>query len=209
MYLPSNTPLMQGPQDHAVKCAQASLDRQLKIQMAFATGRAQIFSTIESPQQVGNTFGPSVGVSAANMQADTVDARASAWLYGDGTQHPIKTAGTVVDMPTPATYPLNRGGGCLTPTRTRTATQQPAMPTPGLVKQAPLILGGIEPPIYQTTGGLTGYAPPWSDAFVQRNGSGNGQNVMGVVTWIQRNPLLSLALAAGGLFAVSKGGRRR
>lgn len=211
MYLPSNTPLMQGPQDHAVKCAQASLARQLQIQTAFATGRLNIFQTMVSPDQVAAAFGPSVGVSAANLQADTVDARVSAWLYGDGSAAPLQSSGMApVNVPTPTTYPLNRGGGCLTrPNQVRTAAQKPVMPTPGKVKQAPLIIGGIEPPIYQTTGGLTGYAPPWSDAFVQRSGSGNGNNDMGVVAWIQQNPWLSLALAAGGLFAVSKGGRRR
>lgn len=210
MYLPLNTPLMKCPQDNAVRCANAALERQKRIQMAFALGRASIFSNIESPDQIGATFGVGTGVNAANLQNQTLDARASAWLYGDGTQDPLKPSGVAaVEMPTPTTYPLNRGGGCNRPTRTFQLSQQPPMPTPGRVKQAPTIIQSVEGPLYKSSGGgLTGYAPPWSDAFVQRSSTAGTQNDTGVVSWIQAHPWLSLLLAGGGIFAVSQGRKR-
>lgn len=239
-YLPSNTPLMKGPQDNAVAAAQASLVRQIQIQMQFATGRASIFSNIVSPDQVSAQFGVPAGVNAANLQGQTLDARASAWLYGDGTQDPLKASGVaaVVDMPAPKVHSLNRGGGCLAPTRTRQLSQQPPMPTPGQVRQAPTIISTPQGPLYEAASpaslspsatrsftpvappqlavgrwmgnaGLTGYAPPWSDAFVQPSVAAEVNNDMGVVAWIKQNPWLSLALAAGGIFAASQGGRRR
>ncbi len=60
----------------------------------------------------------------------------------------------------------------------------------------------------QNTGGLTGYAPPWSDAGVQETPGNIGAGDMGVASWLMDHPWLSLALAAGGVMALSRRSRR-
>lgn len=52
--------------------------------------------------------------------------------------------------------------------------------------------------------GLTGYAPPWSDAGVLPNGGLPGSPDMGVGAWLMDNPWLVLALASGGIYALSR-----
>lgn len=200
MYLPSNTPLMKDTQACAVKRAQAGLDRQLCIQRHFAEGRLNIFRDIVSPEQVASQFGLPAAVNAANLQNQTSDARRSAWLYGDGSVSSSK-ASTVTS---PRVYPMNRSGGCSPGAPSFSATAA-ANPTPGVLPNAPTQL----PAFRQNVGGLTGYAPPWSDAFVGDEGSGPGQNDMGVVGWIQSHPWLSLGLVLAGAAAVGAKGRGR
>ena len=71
--------------------------------------------------------------------------------------------------------------------------------TPGLpIKQYMSIL---------TSRGLTGYAPPWSDADVLPNGGVQDTGV-GFMGWISEHPWLSLLLAGGGVYALSRRGKR-
>jgi len=56
-------------------------------------------------------------------------------------------------------------------------------------------------------GGLTGYAPPWSDALVTDIQSGGSGADTGVGAWISDHPWLSLALAVGGAVALSRRGK--
>jgi hypothetical protein len=71
--------------------------------------------------------------------------------------------------------------------------------TPGLpIKQYMSIL---------TARGLTGYAPPWSDAGVLPNGGVQDAGV-GVMGWISEHPWLSLLIAGGGAYALSRRSRR-
>jgi hypothetical protein len=67
--------------------------------------------------------------------------------------------------------------------------------TPGLpIKQFMSIL---------TTRGLTGYAPPWSDAGVLENGGVQDAGV-GLMGWISEHPWLALLIAGGGVYALSR-----
>lgn len=52
--------------------------------------------------------------------------------------------------------------------------------------------------------GLTGYAPPWSDAGVLPNGGVPEVPGVGVGGWIMDHPWLSLLLAGGGVYALSR-----
>jgi hypothetical protein len=56
-------------------------------------------------------------------------------------------------------------------------------------------------------GGLTGYAPPWSDALVIGSRAQMDNPDTGVAGWITSHPWLSLAIAVGGAVALSRRGR--
>ena len=211
MYLPSNTPLMQDAQDCAIKGAQASLDRQLCIQTKFAMGRAAVFQDILSPNQIAAQFGVPAGVSAANLQQQTLDSRASAFLYGSGLG--ASPAEMMVDSP--EVFPMGRAGGCM-PVQHQMARPKYKKVVPSFPRRAPHIIQSGEGPMYykgraativsSSQLGLTGYAPPWGNAFVSPQSGDGGGSVMG---WIQANPWLSLAIAAGGVLVGSWKGRRR
>jgi hypothetical protein len=56
-------------------------------------------------------------------------------------------------------------------------------------------------------GGLTGYAPPWSDALVTDSTAQMDNADTGVAGWIASHPWLSLAIAVGGAVALSRRGK--
>jgi hypothetical protein len=56
--------------------------------------------------------------------------------------------------------------------------------------------------------GLTGYAPPWSDALVSDFQTDASVPDTGVGKWISDHPWLSLAIAVGGAVALSQRGKR-
>lgn len=64
------------------------------------------------------------------------------------------------------------------------------------VKQYYSILSGRQ--------GLTGYAPPWSDAGVLPNGGVQEGSDTGVGNWLMDHPWLALLLAGGGVYALSR-----
>jgi hypothetical protein len=53
-------------------------------------------------------------------------------------------------------------------------------------------------------GGLTGYAPPWSDALVTDSTAQMDNPDTGVGGWISDHPWLSLAIAVGGAVMLSR-----
>lgn len=77
----------------------------------------------------------------------------------------------------------------------RAASQAANLP----VKQYYSILSGQQ--------GLTGYAPPWSDAGVLPNG-GVQDGGAGVGQWLLDHPWLALLLAGGGVYALSRRNKR-
>jgi len=52
--------------------------------------------------------------------------------------------------------------------------------------------------------GLTGYAPPWSDAGVLPNGGLPGSPDMGVGAWLMDNPWMAMLIAGAGVYALSR-----
>jgi hypothetical protein len=58
------------------------------------------------------------------------------------------------------------------------------------------------------SGGLTGYAPSWSDALVEEIRSKTSAPDTGVGQWVSDHPWLTLAIAVGGAVALSRRGSR-
>ena len=52
--------------------------------------------------------------------------------------------------------------------------------------------------------GLTGYAPPWSDAWVMKDAGMKDERDMGIGAWLMDNPWLAIAAAGLGVFALSR-----
>ena len=211
MYLPDGTELMTDAQDCAVKHAQESLARQLCIQTKFAQGRAAVYQSILSPDQIAEQFGIPAGVSAASLQQQTQPSRASAFLYGSGA---ADTGVAQVMIDTPQVFPVGRAASC---SPGALAKPKYKKVTPGFPRKAPDIVRTSDGPMYfegkastvapSSQMGLTGYAPPWGNAYATPTpGSAEG----GVLGWIQANPLLSFAIAGFGLAVAStqKRGRR-
>jgi hypothetical protein len=212
MYVAAGTDLMRDTQDDLIRKAKATLRRQLCIQQTFAQGRAGIFQDIESPNQVTQQFGIPAGVNAANLQQQTLDSRASAFLYGSGT-----TGGEQVNLDSPEVFPVNRGGGCV-PTQQQMPQPKYKKITPSFPRRAPHIVQTKNGPMYikgkQSTIvpssqlGLSGYAPPWGNAFVEPSQGEMGTGG-GVLNWIQSNPWLSLAIAGAGVLVATQAKRGR
>lgn len=228
MYLPSNTPLLQGQRERAACCNARSQMRIDATRELMARGRAGIFEDIMSPEDLTRQFGIGVGVNAAKHQAQTYASRASGLL---GTQPETTDGPSLAQLiaDAPIVESLNRHpsqDGC------SDVIFAPRLvgpdPTPSMPHGAPKIVNTTLGPMYvkgrpatyplaQQTGdvfappaGLTGYNPPWSDAWVMRSETVNPQKDMGVSGWIKDHPWLSLAIAGAGMFALSqtKRGRR-
>ena len=210
MYLPSNTPLMQDQRVSRVNSELQSEGRRQNATMTAVAGRAALFNTLVSPDVLAAQFGPGLGTSASINDSRSVVARASALMTGTPTENAPTFAQIVADAPV-----VGSGPGCRGPVYARNPLGP--NPTPGMPKRAPTIVNGPYGVMHFDSGpssldpaygpGLTGYAPPWSDAFVGDSGSGGSGFDMGVVGWIQSHPWLSLAIAAGGVFAASRGRR--
>ncbi len=76
----------------------------------------------------------------------------------------------------------------------------PGPPAPPLPASYPTVYAKILP------AGMSGYAPAWGDAFVLPD-VGVPQSA-GVLGWLSDNPWLALALVGGGVYALSRRGRR-
>jgi hypothetical protein len=79
-------------------------------------------------------------------------------------------------------------------------TPPPGPPAPPLPASYPTVYASILP-----ASGLSGIAPPWGDAWILPDG---GVPQAGIFSWLGDNPWLALALAAGGVYALSRRSRR-
>jgi hypothetical protein len=89
MYLPSNTPLLQGQREHAACEEGKSRQRIAATRRQVACSRASLFSTLMSPEQALESFGIGAAVNVAKLQRHSRDARAAVLA---GTGGPVTTA---------------------------------------------------------------------------------------------------------------------
>lgn len=221
MYLPSDTPLLTDQRTDAAKDLACSGQRIQAMRVTSATGRAALFNTLINPNAVVDNLGTGTALDVARMQQQSETARATGLLGTTATPGPGPSVYDIV-RDAPEVVSLNRGGGCQGFAAARTVPLDPN-PTPGMPRRAPnfvqtangpLSFPGTESTAIDTVqynqyrGGLTGYAPPWSDAWVTQVAQNQQGNDTGVASWISDNPWLALAIAAGGVFALSRRSKR-
>lgn len=185
MYLPSNTPILANQRADAARHAAESDARIAAMRRISACGRARLFNTLINPNSIADSMGVGAGLDAAKLQQQTEASRASGILSVDGESAGPSVADIIGNAP--EVVSLNRGGGCSRPSYIPVPLGLD--PTPGMPQRAPT--------------GLTGYAPPWSDAGVLPNG-GVPQDGVGVGGWIMDHPWLTGLILGTGLFALSR-----
>ncbi len=252
MYRPSNTPILPDQASDYARheaCRDARVDA---MRRTSAIGRAELLTTLISPESVTDTFGIGAGVDTAKLQAQTQVSRASATLGAGGSEDSGPSVYEIMQG-APEVVPYSkRGGGC----RTGAAAYIPPPATPavpGMPHRAPNIVQTGVGPMYfrgaQSTvpdaypdppatplppaaryvpppnvptvyaeilpagpatlanrTGLGGLAPVWGDAWVLPD-SGVPESG-GILSWFTDNPWLTLALVGGGVYALSRRGKR-
>ncbi len=212
MYKPSNSPIFPDQESTRARKAAESDARIAATRRISATGRVAAFNTLMSPQQAFDIFGIGTAVDVAQLQSDSLVARATG-LLGTGTYSDVESqtpaessqayqaAPEVVPMSFRAVPCAARRASGSAPAR---RAMQPAaeQTVPGMPHMAPNIVGTPDGRMFYrgapaTNVGLNGYGPQWGDAM-----GGQGQvEGGGVMGWISDNPLLTLAIVGGGLFA--------
>ncbi len=245
MYLPSNAPILPNQASDVARHDACRNERVAAMRRTAATGRAQLFQTVVSPQEVLNTFGVGAAVNTQKLQNQTEVSRASATLgiggfSGEGGEE--FSVSEIINN-APDVVSLNQGGGCqkfgyVPPPPTATLSV-PGMPhrAPNIVPTnvgpmyfrgadstvprqypdvAPYVPPSNVPTVYArilpagpatlANSGMSGISPTWGDAWLMEDGGLPGAG--GVMGWISDNPWLAVALAAGGVYALSRRGRR-
>jgi hypothetical protein len=171
-----------------------------------------MFNTLVSPNSVADSIGMGTAIDTAKLQAQTEASRASGLLAIGGSASAAGPSAAEIIAGAPEVVSLNRGGGCSTP------SYQPMPlgpdPQPGMPQRAPIIVQGPNGLMHYRgadatyhgypagLSGLTGYAPPWSDAGVLPNGG--IQDAGSFTTWVSEHPWLTLLIAGGGVYALSR-----
>jgi hypothetical protein len=209
MYLPSNTPILQGQRADAARHGAESDARIAAMRRTSACGRERAFQTLVNPNSVVDSMGAGTGLDVAKLQQQTETSRASA-LLGAGESVGGGPSIAEIISGAPEVVSLNRGGGCNTPSYTPVPLGLD--PRPGMPQRAPTIMQG---PMYfrgenstipgDYPAGLGAYGPPWSDAGVLYDG---GLPAPGVGQWLMAHPWLVLALGAAGVALLSRRGKR-
>lgn len=211
MYLPSNTPILQDQREAAALHGAQSDARIQAMRRTSACGRARLFNTLVNPNSVADSIGMGTALDTAKLQAQTEASRASGILAINGGGSAGGPSAVEIIAGAPEVVSLNRGGGCMTPSY-KPVPLGPD-PTPGMPQRAPNIVQGPDGVMHYTGApatflqGLTGYAPPWSDAGVLPNGGVQDAGV-GFMGWIAEHPWLALLLAGGGVLVLSRRSKR-
>ena len=219
-YLPSDYPIMAQQRADAIKMANCDQAQVQDMRQMSASGRLALFNTLVNPGVITQEMGVGTGVNAAKLQQQTDVSRASGILGGGDSNGMVGPTIQEIIAGAPEVVSLNRGGG---PCDSRSASPSRAglpsdSPTPGMPHRAPQIVQGPYGPMYyrgedatvqgtyEATGGqgLTGYAPPWSDALVLPNGGVSTSNDTGVTAWVMDHPWLALLVAGAGVLALSR-----
>jgi hypothetical protein len=149
MYVPSNAPIMPDQGTDYARHEICSQERVGAMRRTSANGRAQLFKTLISPQDVTDTFGIGAGVNTQKLQNQTEVSRGTATLGTGGVDEGGRgpTVAQVVSG-APEVVPYSkRGGGC----RTAVApyTPSPESPeVPGMPHRAPNIVPTSVGPMY-------------------------------------------------------------
>lgn len=221
-YLPSDYPIMAQQRADAIKLANCDQAQTQEMRQLSAAGRLRLFNTLINPGSVASELGTGAGVNTAKLQAQTDVSRASG-ILGAGDYSGAAPSMQEVISGAPEVVSLNRGAGPCDVRGSGPAPRENTDHRPGMPHRAPVIVQGPYGPMYyrgedatvQGTyeapaagGGLTGYAPPWSDALVLPNGGVSTSNDVGVAGWLMANKWLALGIAAAGVLALSRRSRR-
>jgi len=212
MYLPSNTPILTEQRRNAALHGAQSDACIAATRRRAACGRARVFNALVSPGSVADTMGIGAAVNVLKLQDQTRESRASG-LLSTGTDGGGPSVGEVI-AGAPEVVSLNRGGTCQSRV-TFTPVPLGPDPTPGMPHRAPVIVQGPHGPMYyrgETStiqgdypaglSGLSGFAPPWSDAGLVEEAL--GPECSGFMGWVSCHPWLSLLIAGGGVYALSR-----
>lgn len=223
MYLSSTAPILTDQRADAARHGAASDARIQNMRETSACGRVRLFNSLIAPSTVADALGMGTAINTQILQNQTAISRATGIL---GTGGALDSAGVQPSVAqviagAPEVVSLNRGGGCVTPSYTPVPLG--ADPTPGMPHRAPSIVNGPDGPMYYrgadstisgdytvaATGaaggarGLSGIAPPWSDAWIVPPARAGGSSE-GFMNWMADNPLWVLALAGAGVYALSR-----
>jgi hypothetical protein len=234
MYLPSNTPILQDQRESAARHGAESDARIQAMRRTAACGRARLFNTLVAPNQVADTIGMGTALNTQTLQNQTEVSRAVGLLGTGGQLDATGSHGPSIAQiiaAAPEVVSLNRGGGYNTPLY-KPVPLGPS-PQPGMPQRAPNIVQtsrgamhyrGADSTVAGSQGysvnsvftevlpgrgcqaqrGLTGYAPPWSDAGVLPNGGVPQSSDMGVGAWLMDHCWLALLLVGGGVYVISR-----
>lgn len=217
MYIPSDTPILADQAATYARHAAESDERIACVRNLSARGRIALFNTLVPPTCVVGSFGMGTALDVQILQNQTLDARASA-ILGVPMVTPAPSVTEIVNN-APIVVPMNGGGVCTT-SRRPSAASTPYMP--GMPHRAPhihetsmgpmyyrgadsTVVGDESTSLYPNSGlqGLTGYAPPWSDAWVMPTGTPFTPSQSNNAIW-----WLAAAALGAGIYAASKRGRR-
>jgi hypothetical protein len=214
MYLPScqPTPVLVDQVAERTRKAACSDARVRSTKRAAACGRAQLFNTLISANQVNAQMGIGAAIDVAKVQDQSEVARATGLLATGPGAAELPSLQEIMAA-APEVVSMHRGAGCGQPASLpapSTRIVRPSMPdrAPQIVESqyGPMHFRSAESSTALTRSGLTGYAPPWSDAFVEAD----SQLVPAgeFTSWIADHPWWTLALAGVGIYALSRRTRR-
>ena len=195
MYQPSDSPIFPNRKANLARTAAASDARIAQAADQSKSGRARVFRTIISPNAVSDSSGIGAGLDTATLQSQTEVARA---------------AGLVTDFPwaptpavrAPEVVPMSNASLVCGEYRERIETKRPQSkssqeagysPRVGMPRRGPVIMQSPQGVMHYrgaeaTTPGAQTYQP---DTVVQGS-------------WLMDHPWWALAIAAGGVYALSR-----
>jgi hypothetical protein len=196
MYQSSDSPIFPNQQAHLAHTAAASDARIAQAADQSRNGRARVFKTIVSANEVSDSSGFGAGLDTAKLQSQTEVARASGlvtdfpWAPTPAVQPP-----EVVPM---STAPLVCGAwpGASNRPQSQSAQEAHYSPRVGMPRRAPAIVRGPHGVMhYQgAEGTYPGAQVSRPDAVVQSS-------------WLVDHPWWALVIAAGGVYALSRRAR--
>ena len=198
MYQPSDSPIFPNRQANLARKAAQSDARIAQAADQSKSGRARVFQTIVSPNAVSNSSGFGAGLDTAKLQAQTEVARAS---------------GVVSDFPwgpepfvqPPEVVPMSAGAlvcgawpGKSNRPQFQSAQEANYTPRVGMPKRAPDIVR-----IPQGVMHYNGAEATFPGAYAQ----GHQPDTVVQGSWLMDHPWWALAIAAGGVYALSRRAR--
>jgi hypothetical protein len=229
MYISSDSNLLEQDRANAAKAGVCSDGRIQAMRRISATGRAALFNTLVNPDSISAIVGTGAALDAATVQQQTETSRAVGLLGTTAGGGPGPSVAEIISG-APEVVSLNRGSSCGKPVEKYTSAVDNLNARPGIPRRAPKIINTSAGPLHfkgaestvpgaypegnpgngspDQSSGLTGYAPPWSDAWVMQTVDMPGVSDTGVVDWVMDHPWLSLFVVVGGVVVISRRSKR-